>query len=177
MCSSSLDLHRHNQVGRMRHAYQRKAIMTKEYQITKQGLADLKQELEDLISQRSVVAGRLATARSYGDLSENAEYDAAKTEQQNLEKRISDVTNIIKNSEIIQEKKSDSVGLGNTVEVSSDGKTLAYQIVGKVEADPSARKISDESPIGSRLIGKKVGDTIEVELPAGLKKYKIKKIN
>ncbi|MBP6880242.1 transcription elongation factor GreA [Candidatus Saccharibacteria bacterium] len=147
--------------------------MVKEFRITKQGKKALEDERDELTSQRGEIAERLASARSQGDLTENAEFDSAKNDQQVLEKRVTEIENILKNHEIIEEKKSDVVSLGSKVGVQVNGKDFEYQVVGKVEANPSERRISDESPIGSSLLNHKVGDEVSVELEAGTKNYKI----
>jgi transcription elongation factor GreA len=151
--------------------------MSKEFSLTKDGIKALEKELNDLIGQRGTIAERLAIARSYGDLSENSEYDSAKNDQQVLEKRIGEIQYILKNVEVIQEKKSDKVILGSSVDLESEGKAFSFKVVGKVEANPAEGRISNESPVGKSIFGAKVGDEVEVELPAGIKKYKIKKIS
>ncbi len=147
--------------------------MVKEFRITKQGKKALEDERDELFAQRGEIAERLAIARSQGDLSENAEFDSAKNDQQVLEKRVTEIENILKNHEIIDEKKTDVVSLGSTVAVETNGKRFEYKVVGKVEANPSERRISDESPIGSALLNHRVGDEVSVELEAGTKSYKI----
>ena len=139
--------------------------MNKKYQITDAGKKDLEIELEELKSRRGEVAEKIATARGFGDLSENAEYDAAREEQGLLETRIAEIEDIVQNAQIIVSKKSSSVSLGSTVELEADGKTVIYTVVGSIEADPMNGKISDESPIGQQLIGKKVGDEVVIKTP------------
>ncbi len=150
--------------------------MGNELQITKDGKIALEKELEMLVSKRGEISQRLAIARSYGDLSENAEYDGAKRDQQDLEKRVQEIRHILHNASIITNRKRDSVSVGNTVQLAADHKTVEYQLVGSVEANPAERKISDQSPIGRALLGKKVGEEVIITLPAGAKKYKVKKI-
>ena len=153
--------------------------IVKEYRLTKEGLAELEQELAELKAQRPVVAEKIKTAREFGDLAENDEYSNARDEQTRTEGRITEIEYILQNYELIKDdKRSDIVKLGNTVVmVNSDKKEVTYNIVGSIEADPTERKISDESPIGQALLGKKVGDKVEIELPAGKTVYKIKAIS
>ena len=150
--------------------------MIDKIQITKEGKKELELELEQLISSRGEVSQALATARSFGDLSENAEYDAAKRAQQDLEKRVQEISHILNNAEVIVSRKRSDVSVGSEVELTANGKSVTYHLVGSVEADPAARKISDQSPIGKALLGKKVGEEVEIHLPAGAKKYKVKNI-
>lgn len=148
------------------------------YKLTKEGVAELEQELDELVNSRGEVAEKIRTAREFGDLSENAEYTTAKDEQARVESRIQEIESILKNAEVIRSSRSNSaVKLGSKVEVTSQGKKESFTIVGSVEADPSENKISDESPIGKALIGKHVGDKVEVDLPVGTKTYTVKKIN
>ncbi|MEI7631849.1 MAG: transcription elongation factor GreA, partial [bacterium] len=123
-------------------------------------------------------ADRIKTAREFGDLSENAEYSAARQDQDRAESRISEIENILANVEVIKAPKGDSkVQLGSKVSLkSTDGKTKQFQVVGTVEADPMNGKISDESPIGKALLGKKNGDDIELKTPAETTTYKITSI-
>jgi transcription elongation factor GreA len=152
--------------------------INKEYQLTKDGLKELQNEMENLKTQRPEVAEKIKTAREFGDLSENDEYASARDEQARIESRLSELEYILQNYEIINgNKKSQTVGLGSTVVlVNGDKKQAQYNIVGSVEADPAEGKISDESPIGQALMGKKVGEKVEIELPAGKKAYKVKAI-
>ncbi len=149
--------------------------MKKQFHLTKEGVEELQTELESLVSQRGPIAERIKTAREFGDLSENAEYSAARQEQERTEMRISEIEHILQNVEIIKKPKGDSkVQLGSTVKLKSDaGKTKEFQVVGTVEADPLNGKISDESPIGIALMGKKEGDSVEISTPADTTTYKI----
>lgn len=149
--------------------------MNKLFHLTKQGVEELKTELAGLLAQRSVIAERIKTAREFGDLSENMEYSAARQDQERNESRINDIEHILKNVKVIVMPKSDSkVVLGSTVKLKTeDGKSKEFQIVGTVEADPLNGKISDESPIGKALIGKKVGDEVEIKTPLETSVYKI----
>lgn len=147
--------------------------MNKLYQITNEGKQELEAELEQLKGRRGAIAEKIAEARDYGDLSENAEYDAAREEQGLVESRIAEIEDILLNADIIKAGKSSEVGLGSKVELKSGKKTITYTVVGPVEADPLQGKISNESPIGVALFGKKVGDTITVETPKGALRYTI----
>ena len=139
--------------------------MKKQFRLTQEGVDELEQELTELVAQRAEVAERIKQARELGDLSENAEYQSAREEQDRLEARISEVKQVLSNVQIIKKPKNhNSVTLGSTVSLNSDsGKTQKFQVVGTMEADPLSGKISDESPLGKQLIGKKVGDSVLVK--------------
>lgn len=141
--------------------------MKKTVSLTKQGKADLEAELKELIGRRPAIAERLQTARAFGDLSENQEYTDARSEQKTVENRIAEIEEILKNAKVIRNASHDKVAMGATVTVTLSGKKFTYSIVGPVEANPLEGKISDKSPIGQALMGKKVGDTYE--LPNGNK--------
>lgn len=147
--------------------------MNKVYQITEAGKNELKDELETLKGRRGEIAEKIAEARDYGDLSENAEYDAAREEQGIVETRIAEIENILQNVAIITGGISGQVGLGSVVELMTGSKTAVYTVVGPVEADPLEGKVSNESPIGAALMGKKVDDTVEINTPKGKLEYKI----
>ncbi len=147
--------------------------MNKLFQITADGKKELEKELETLKGRRGSIADKIAEARDYGDLSENAEYDAAREEQGIVESRIAEIEDILLNADIIKAGKKSSVGLGSTVELKVAGKSVTYTVVGPVEADPIEGKISNESPIGAAIFGKKVGETAEVETPKGISTYEI----
>jgi transcription elongation factor greA len=147
--------------------------MSKVYQITEAGKNELKDELETLKGRRGEIAEKIAEARDYGDLSENAEYDAAREEQGIVETRIAEIENILQNAAIITGGISGQVGLGSVVELMTGSKTAVYTVVGPVEADPLEGKVSNESPIGAALMGKKVDDTVEINTPKGKLEYKI----
>jgi transcription elongation factor GreA len=147
--------------------------MNKLYQITKEGKKELETELEALKSRRGAIAEKIADARDYGDLSENAEYDAAREEQGLVESRISEIEDILLNADIIKGGKKTSVGLGSKVELKSGRKTITYTVVGPVEANPMEGKISNESPIGLALFGKKVGEKAAVATPKVTINYEI----
>ncbi len=147
--------------------------MKKSYQITEGGKKELEAELSDLVSRRSSIADKIAAARDYGDLSENAEYDAAREEQGIVETRITEIEDILQNHSIIQASKGGTVGIGSTVVLKNGAKEMTYQVVGSVEADPMNGKISDESPIGQALIGKKVGEEVVIKTPKGETSYQV----
>jgi transcription elongation factor GreA len=152
--------------------------MKKVYRLTQAGVDEMKDELKGLVGQRVHVADRIKQARELGDLSENAEYQTAREEQDRLETRISELEHVLQNSEIIKKPKKDGqVRLGSTVSLRNSGKPLQFQVVGTMEADPAQGKISDESPIGKVLMGRKVGDKAELKTPAGTHTYKIVEIN
>lgn len=150
--------------------------MKKVYQITIEGKEELARELEGLKGRRGEIAEKIAEARDYGDLSENAEYDAAREEQGVVETRIAEIEEILQNAEIITVGAKGVVGLGSTVEMTTGAKTVTYTVVGPVEADPLAGKISNESPIGEALLGKKVGDTVVITTPKGELSYTVESI-
>lgn len=153
--------------------------MNKSYKLTQEGVEELKQELEQLIDKRPEITERIRSARELGDLSENAEYASARSEQDRVELRIKEIETILKNVEIIKATADDGrVDLGDTVTLKSDkGQQRKYQVVGTVEADPLEGKISDESPIGVALLGKYVGDKVEIALPSETVTYKIVSIS
>ena len=142
----------------------------KEVYLTEEGLNDLKRELDELINvKRPANIQAIKEARSYGDLSENAEYDAARNEQAQIEARVKELERMLENVSIIKEIKTDSVGIGNVVSVKyvDEYDEDEYRIVGSQEADPFEGKISNESPIAQALLDHKVGDTVTVESPNG----------
>lgn len=147
--------------------------MKKLYQLTKDGKLELEKELDELKGRRGDIADKIADARDYGDLSENAEYDSAREEQGLVESRIAEIEDIIQNSEIIATRKKSHVDLGSTVELNTNGKKVVYSVVGPVEADPLEGKVSNESPIGQALMGKKVGDKATITTPKGEIEYDI----
>lgn len=151
------------------------------FHLTKAGLLKLQEELEGLRQKRPQLVESIASAREQGDLSENSEYQTAKEEHDMLESRIKELENIVKNANIIDNARKHSaaiVGLGSTVCLKDlDNSTeLTYTLVGTVEADPFEQKISDESPIGQILIGKKVGDQVALPRSGGELVCKIEKI-
>lgn len=138
--------------------------MKKLFNLTADGISELKSELDELIAQRVAIAERIKQARELGDLSENAEYQSAREEQDRLESRISELEHVLQNSKVIRKPKPNGqVVLGSTVKLkSASGKATEFQVVGTMEADPLRGKISDESPIGQELMGKKVGDKVTI---------------
>ena len=151
--------------------------MKKAYQITEEGKKELELELDELKSQRGDIADKIASARDFGDLSENAEYDAAREEQGLVETRIAEIEDILQNASIITASANSKVSLGNKVELKTEEKTVVYTVVGPVEADPLEGKISNESPIGIQLIGKRVGDQVTIETPKGVTNYEVVSIS
>ncbi len=138
--------------------------------LTKEGLNELQEELKDLKeNKRPEVISQIKEARAQGDLSENAEYHAAKDKQGQIEARIKELEYIIDNASIISGTKSSTIKIGSTVEIEyiDDKETDTYQIVGSTEADPFENKISNESPIAVAILGKKVGETVSIESPNG----------
>lgn len=150
---------------------------TNEFYLTQAGLQSLKDELHDLITnQRPKLAQRLKEAREMGDLSENAQYDAARDEQGFIQGRIVEIEHILKHATLIQNQKSSQVGLGSTVHLELENGSQKYTIVGSAEANPEDGKISNESLIGKALIGRKAGEEVKVTVPAGIMVYKITKV-
>ena len=147
--------------------------MNKVYQITESGQRELERELEELKSRRGEIADKIAAARDFGDLSENAEYDAAREAQGLLETRITEIETILQNASIIQAGSSSTVTLGSTVELEANGKAVVYTVVGPVEADPLEGKVSNESPIGQALMGRAVGDMVTISTPKGELAYTV----
>lgn len=138
--------------------------MKKQYFVTKEGLRGLQDELAEMLSRRTEITEKLQIARDYGDLAENAEYHNARDEQSTVEARIAELQNIITNAEIIKKGHSESVRLGCVVKLTSNkGHERTYTMVGSVEANPLDGKISDESPLGQELIGRREGDTITLD--------------
>lgn len=154
---------------------------SKKIYLTKEGLEELKKELEELSKvKRPDVLSRVSQARSLGDLSENAEYVAAREELSFIDGRIDELEELIKQAVLIQESHSKGnhvVKLGSRVTLNVKGKKEDFTVVGEWEADPKEKKISHESPLGKALIGKKIGEKIEVEAPAGKVIYTIVSVN
>lgn len=152
--------------------------MSEDILLTQEGYDKIVAEHEELVSvRRKEVSERLKEAISYGDLSENSEYDSAKNEQAELEERILKLENMIRKAKIIneQEMTGDQVSVGLTVKVLDVeyGDEMEFTIVGSTEADPFSGKISNESEVGKNLLGKKKGDEIEIVVPDGILKYRI----
>lgn len=155
--------------------------MARSIQLTKQGLAKLKAELEQLRTVgRTEIAEKIRVARGYGDLSENSEYDEAKNEQAKIEARILQLEKMLENVVIIEEAgNTETVCVGVTVKVLDVDfeEELTYKVVGSAEADPLAGLISDDSPVGKALMGARVGDEVVAEAPMGELKFKILSIS
>ncbi|MCA9348941.1 transcription elongation factor GreA [Candidatus Saccharibacteria bacterium] len=151
--------------------------MNKQFHLTKDGIEELNAEIKQLMSRRVEIAEAINIARQQGDLSENAEYTAAKSDQERTEKRIAEIDHILKNVAVIKQRKSDKVVLGSVVELKNAEGKATFTVVGTVEADPLSGKVSDVSPIGSALLGKSVGDDVEIVLPSKTKKYKVASIS
>jgi len=144
-------------------------MVAKSIKLTRAGKEKLEQELEQLIRvKRPQVIDRIRRSRDYGDLSENAEYEDARNEQSFIEGRIQEIELMLKHAEIVEnDKKNGEITLGSTVEVLLGGEKLTYEIVSSTESDPLLGKISSDSPIGSALIGKKAGEEVTANTPAG----------
>jgi len=155
-------------------------VDTKRVPVTREGLERLKAELEDLKNvKRPHIASVVAEARSHGDLRENAAYDAARHDQMMNEKRINDLTALVRSAQILDDQPpvaTGVVGLGSTVVVDFDGDEESYKIVGAIEAKPAAGLISNESPIGKALLGKRVGQKADVTTPGGVSTFTIVRI-
>ena len=146
------------------------------YYVTVSGAETLRRELDELQAKRGEVAGNIRTAKAYGDLSENFEYHEAKREQGFVEGRIMQLKQIIPELQVVtpEEVSTDRVGFGSVVTVREEGgDEFDFLIVGPLEADPLEDRISYESPLGAALIGRKMGDTVEAEVPAGKVRYEI----
>lgn len=153
-------------------------MAAKTFTMTAAGKAELEAELEQLKTEGRVdIAEKLKVARSYGDLSENSEYDEAKSEQAKIEARIQELEYQLKNAVIIDNTASDKVSMGSRVTVLRDGQKFVYEIVGFSQSNPSQGKISDESPVGKALIGAAVGEKVVVEAPIGNLEFEIKSID
>ncbi len=153
--------------------------MADEVILTKEGKEELEKKLEYLkVVKRAEITERIKTAREFGDLSENAEYDAAKNEQAMIEGEILEIETKLKHAVIIKESdKKDSVSLGSKVDfVVDDGEEYSYEIVGTTEADVELGRISNESPIGNALLGRKAGEQVTVKAPMGVYTITVKKV-
>ena len=153
--------------------------MKQVFNITEKGKQELEAELEQLISSRKEISEEVAVARDFGDLKENREYDAARKKQGLAESRIAEIENILQNAEIIKGGAKNQVTLGNEVSLKNleNQKVVRYYVVGPVEANPLEGKISNESPIGQQLMGKKLGQEVEISTPKATIKYEIIEIN
>lgn len=153
-------------------------MIEKDVILTQDGMERLEQELEELRSvKRTEVADRIKEAIAFGDISENSEYDDAKNEQAFIEGRIMTLEKMLRNAKVIDDnvRVEGVVSIGSTIKVKDleFDETLIYKLVGTVEADPMNNKISNESPVGSNIIGHKAGDIVEVTVPVGVLKYEI----
>jgi transcription elongation factor GreA len=148
--------------------------MKNEIKLTKEGLEALKSELIELRDvKRPNLVDRLANARSQGDLSENSDYQSAKEELEFLDGRIEELEQVIKTAIVVPTTKAGGIDVGTKVTVKANGSKVVFNIVGEWEADPMNKKISHESPLGKALVGKKIGEVVEVEAPAGKVEYQI----
>lgn len=155
-------------------------MATKQFKMTAAGKEELEKELDYLKTEGRIdIAEKLKVARSYGDLSENSEYDEAKSEQAKIEARISELEYQLDNAVIIDAASSDTISMGSKVTVvrKNDNTQAVYEIVGFAQSDPAQGKISDESPVGKALMGAKVGETVVVEAPIGNLELEIKTID
>ena len=155
--------------------------MDKKNILTYQGLQKLEEELQNIkVVRRKEVAQKIKEAREQGDLSENAEYDAAKDEQRDIEARIEDIEKILKNAEVVveEEVELDKISIGCKVKILDveENEELEYKIVGSTEANSLKGKISNESPVGKALLGAKIGDVVKVETHVGELEYKVLEI-
>lgn len=149
----------------------------KEVVLTQEGKAELESELEQLKNvTRKAVSEKIKEARSFGDLSENAEYDAAKDEQAEVEARISQIEYMLKYAKVVEDEGVDTVTVGKKVTLSIFGEEQVYQIVGTSEADPYKNKLSHESPIGAACLNHSVGETVQAATPGGIVEFTILKI-
>lgn len=156
--------------------------MAKQTIITDEGLRRLEEELEDLKTvKRKEIAEKIKVALSFGDLSENSEYDEAKNEQAIIEGRIAEIENQLKNVRVLDESElnTEVVHVGSTIRIRETGTTQeeTYKIVGSTEADPINGRISDESPVGKSMLGHSVGDVVEVLIPSGAVSYELIEIS
>lgn len=136
-------------------------MIKKDVHLTAEGKKDLEKELEELVAKRPEIAEKIATARAFGDLSENEEYSSARAEQKMTENRILEIQDILKNAKVIRAGKKTAVSLGANVKLDLGGRKVEYTVVGATEADPLKGKISNESPIGKVIMGHKVGENLD----------------
>jgi transcription elongation factor GreA len=156
--------------------------MAETFILTQEWIEELKQELKELRAKgRNEIAEKIKEAKSFGDLSENSEYDEAKSEQGKLEARIAEIEYTLQHAKVLDESSlsTDAVHVGSKVKVldKNKNKEIVYHIVGSPQVDPINRKISDDSPIGKALVGKSVGDVVEVDVPAGVLRFEILEIS
>lgn len=152
-------------------------VVKKTFRLTKEGVTELERELKDLLEQRVIIADAIRVAREFGDLSENTEYQSSRAAQERNDARINEIEHILKNVELIKVPSGGKVQLGSQVKLTgATGTEKQFQVVGTVEADPLNGKISDESPIGKALLGKKVGESVQIVTPAETASYTIASI-
>lgn len=152
--------------------------MSNQIPITKEGLEKLKSELDQLVTvRRPQIIKAIAAAREEGDLRENAGYDAARHDQAMTERRIREIEDRIRRAVIIDPSKASSVQIGTTVKIEIDGEEEEYTIVGAIEAKPAQGRISNESPIGKALLGRKTGDVIDIRTPTSVLQARVVSIN
>jgi transcription elongation factor GreA len=153
--------------------------MNRQIQITKSGLESLKKELDQLVNtKRPKAVDRLANARAQGDLSENSDYHSARDDLEFLDGKIAELNEVMKHAVVVTgDGKSGKVSVGTKVKLKANGKQHTFDIVGEWEADPTEKKISHTSPLGQALFGRKVGDKVEVQAPAGKVTYQILSID
>jgi len=156
--------------------------MDKKYVLTYEGVRELEEELRALKgAKRKEIAQKIKEARGQGDLSENAEYDAAKDEQARIEARIVVIEKMLRNADVIDDEEAhgDTISLGTWVTLFDEefSEEVSYLIVGSAEANPTKNKISNESPLGKGLIGRKAGDDVNIDAPAGIIKYRVLSIS
>ena len=152
--------------------------MRKLFKLTQSGVDEMQVEHDSAVARRSDIAESIRSARELGDLAENSEYQSARADQERNEGRISELNNILQSVEIIEKPKNGSkVQLGSKVTLKGAKANKEFQVVGTVEADPLEGKISDESPIGKALLGKKVGDNVEIKTPIETVNYELIAIN
>jgi transcription elongation factor GreA len=148
----------------------------KEIRLTREGMDELKSELADLKKRRLEVAERLRAAKEQGDLSENADWSSAQDEHKFVEGRISELEHALQNAQLIKTARGNAVQIGCRVTLQDGGAPITYHLVGSLESNPAEGKISDDSPLGKLLMGKKVGDSVDLARPTGSHSYKITKI-
>lgn len=149
-------------------------VVKKTFRLTKEGVAELEKELAELHKQRVEIADAIRIAREFGDLAENTEYQSSRAAQERNDARISEIEHVLQNVELIKAPRAGAkVQLGSKVTLKGDKGNKEFQIVGTIEADPLNGKISDESPIGQALLGKKEGDQVEIKTPAETATYTV----
>lgn len=152
-------------------------VVNQKIELTQNGYDEIVAELEQLREKHQPAVDRVALARSYGDLSENAEYQAAREDLSFLVSRIEELEGVIAQAKVIKHHAQTTVKVGSKVTLKHSGKTLEYQVVTAWEANPAENKISSDSPLGKALIGKKQGESFSIEVPAGTQKYELVKVS